>query len=71
MTNRLADFRKKVALTQKELGVQVGISKRTIEKYESGELDLRNAQAIKVLNICDVLGCDIKELLGLNDFKEE
>ena len=46
--------RKSKKLTQKDLAVKLKISKRSLENYESGVVDVPTATAIGVYKICEV-----------------
>lgn len=56
-------FRRLHNLTQKELAIKVGVSKRTIESYESRENDINKAQGIILFNLSRILHCEMEELL--------
>ena len=45
--------RKSKGLTQKDLAVKLKISKRSLENYESGEVDVPSATAVAVYKICE------------------
>jgi transcriptional regulator with XRE-family HTH domain len=45
--------RKSKGLTQKDLAVKLKISKRSLENYESGEVDVPSATAMGVAKICE------------------
>jgi transcriptional regulator with XRE-family HTH domain len=47
--------RKSKKLTQKDLAVKLKISKRSLENYESGVVDVPTATAIGVYEICKVI----------------
>ena len=46
--------RKSKKLTQKDLAIKLKISKRSLENYESGVVDVPTATAIGVYKICEV-----------------
>ena len=46
--------RKSKKLTQKDLAVKLNISKRSLENYEAGVVDVPTATAIGVYKICEV-----------------
>ena len=46
--------RKSKKLTQKDLAVKLKISKRSLENYEAGVVDVPTATAIGVYKICEV-----------------
>lgn len=47
--------RKSKGLTQKDLAVKLKISKKSLENYESGRVDVPTATAIGVYKICEVV----------------
>lgn len=59
LTNRIAEFREKKGLTQRELARLLGCSKRSLIRWELGYIDpsLRCA-----LQLSDILGKTVKEL---------
>jgi transcriptional regulator with XRE-family HTH domain len=65
---RLADLRKAMGLTQKELGERVGVSNRVIAYYE-GETDYPPAHLIEPL--AKALKVSSDELLGLKRIKQQ
>ena len=65
--NRLKHLRKRASLTQKELSDITGINIRTIRAYEQGQLNLNNASARSILDICKVIGCTPEDLLPLKE----
>jgi transcriptional regulator with XRE-family HTH domain len=65
---RLADLRKAMGLTQKELGERVGVSNRVIAYYE-GETDYPPAHLVEPL--AKALKVSSDELLGLKRIKQQ
>ena len=65
---RLADLRKAMGLTQKQLGEKVGVSNRVIAYYE-GETDYPPAHLIEPL--AKALKVSSDELLGLKRIKQQ
>ena len=59
--NRIKELRVQNKETQEELGKIVNLSKATISKYESGELDISNDTLIK---LADHYNVSIDYLLG-------
>jgi putative transcriptional regulator len=53
-------YRKLKGLTQKELARKVSISRSFLSEIENGKYDIRLSLLDK---ICEVLGCDITDLL--------
>ena len=61
--SNLKHFRKLAGLSQTELAKQVGISPRSIPDYEQGRKPLKNAAAITVLKMSQVLNCTVEDLI--------
>ena len=59
----LAKYRKLCNLTQKKLSELSGVSLRMIQLYEQRQNDLSKASVDVVINLANVLGCDVKELI--------
>ncbi len=58
--SRLAELRKTAGLTQAQLAVFIGVSSNTIQNWEKDNgLD----QAEKFLKLCEVLGCELEDLI--------
>ena len=62
-TNNLQRLRFYNGLSQAQLAEQSEVSIRTIQKYESGELDIRKAQAITVYQLAQALQCTVEDLI--------
>lgn len=58
---RIKTLRMMSQLTQEELAAKIGISAAEMSHYETGRRDM---PALKLAQICDVLECDPKALLG-------
>ena len=54
--NALQHYRHSKGLTQAQLADAAGISVKTLQKYESGERDIRRARNSTVLRLAQVLG---------------
>ena len=63
---RIADLRRRRAMTQHELAVQLSTSQAVISRYEKGSLRLHAALVAEVARIFQV---SADELLGLKDLK--
>jgi len=63
----IKEKRKEKGLTQKELGVLIGVAESTISCYELGK---RHPDVDTIINIADALGADYGQLLGIT-IKEE
>ncbi|MDO4842597.1 MAG: helix-turn-helix transcriptional regulator [Phoenicibacter congonensis] len=60
----LKDALKQKGWTVQHLADETGISKRTLDKYMTGERDLRRAEAANIIKIADVLGIHPRELMN-------
>lgn len=60
MDNHIRDLRKKRGITQQECAEAIGISVRTLQRYEKGETE----NLTIFLKIADYLKVDINKLLG-------
>ena len=60
---KLRDARKAAGVSQAKLAADVGISMRTLSKYETGERDITIAQAATVYRLAKALGVTIEHLL--------
>lgn len=58
---RIKTLRMMSQMTQEELAAKIGISAAEMSHYETGRRDM---PALKLAQICDVLECDPKALLG-------
>lgn len=60
--SNLKNMLKECIMTQKELAKYSGIDKSTISRYVNGELmpSVKN-----LINICDVLDCELDELIDV------
>lgn len=61
---KLRVFREKVNLTQKELGLAIGVKQHTVSQWETGE---RVPHADKLPQLASILGCTVDELLAENE----
>lgn len=68
--NRLKELRKEKGLTQQGLADEIGITKRTYQRWENGESQIKPDKAQQ---LADFFGVSIAHLLGYedNDFKNE
>ena len=60
MINNLKIFREKNNISQMQLANELGISQQAINKWETGESLPR---ADKLLQLAEILGCTVDELL--------
>lgn len=61
--SKLKSIRKSRRLSQKQLADLSGVTIRTIQSYEQGDVDIRKAQTETLLALAKVLDCTIEELL--------
>lgn len=66
MTN-LARIRKERGLSQASLSQKSRVGIRAIQLCEQKERDINKAAAINVYRLSQVLGCEVKDLLELED----
>lgn len=64
----IADMRKKQNLSQKQLADQIGVTDKTVSKWETGS---RMPDASLLLQLCSVLQIDVSELLVGEKFQKE
>ncbi len=64
--SRLQLYRKRLAMTQQELAVRSGVNLRTLQEYEAGRKNLRQAAAEKVLSLSAALWCSPSELINIS-----
>lgn len=62
---RIRDSRKKLALTQEELGNKVGASRSAVVRWEQGHVDKITTDKAKI--IADALKVDVLWLFGFTD----
>lgn len=56
-------------MTQVELAKKSGFAQSVISRYETGEMDLRNAALETIVALARALGCTLYELTGLEAVK--
>lgn len=66
MTN-LKETRKIKGMSQKELSERSGVNIRLIQDYEQGHKQINNAKAITVYKLSEALGCNVWEILELDE----
>lgn len=62
-TNHIRSLRTAIGFSQSALSAESGVNVRQIQKYESGELDVRKMALKNAIALADVLECDVRELL--------
>lgn len=50
---RLRSLRESKGMTQEEVGKRIGVTKATVNRYETGEIDIKRTIAIKLADILD------------------
>lgn len=66
--SKVAELRQKAGLTQAQLAVFIGVTPNTIQNWEKDEgLD----QLEKYLKLCEVLGCEIRDLIEYVEVSQE
>lgn len=61
----LKEMRLNKNMSQAQLAMLANISLRTLQEYEQGRKDIRNAKVLTVLKLSQILDCDIKDILNL------
>ena len=51
---RLKKLRENADMTQQEVGNLIGVTKATVNRYETGEIDIKRAIAVKLANVFNV-----------------
>lgn len=55
-------LRKQLGITQEEVGKRIGVSKQTIQRYESGEIS--NIPYDKIVGLSKALSCSPAQIMG-------
>lgn len=61
----LKEMRLNKNMSQAQLAMLANISLRTLQEYEQGRKDIKNAKVLTVLKLSQILDCDIKDILNL------
>ena len=61
--NNLQRKRREQKMTRKQLSLKSGISERTIESYEQGLRDIKNAKIETIIKLSKALNCEVKDLI--------
>lgn len=61
--NKLQELRRAAGLSQSQLAEKSGVPVRTLQKYETGEVDLGKASAYTVMKLAAAVGCSVEEML--------
>lgn len=67
--NKLKQIRKLKGLSQNELANKCNISVKSIQAYEQRTRKLENANRNTILKICEVLNCNLTDILN-NEYKK-
>lgn len=67
--NNLKKLRKEMGIRQRELAEEIKISVRTLQSYEQGSRELRNANFNTIRNLCYFFGVTPSELLNQEESK--
>lgn len=62
--SKIAQARRKVGLTQKELAKHLGVTVHTVANWENGRVDLWFI--VIVIKLCEILNCPPKNLIEFN-----
>ena len=67
--SRVAELRKRVGLTQRQLAIKLDVTESTISNWEQG----RNALAWfeRVARLCEALNCSPNELFGYESLEDD
>lgn len=69
MGAKLRKLRLEKGLTQKEVGLSVGISDKVVSAWECGYRDIRQVRDVK--NLCELFEIEYGDLLGKLKWKEK
>lgn len=68
---KLQEKRKEAGMSQAQLAGRAGLSVRTLQHYEQGMLDFNKAAAVTVWRLARALGCQVEDLLYLDEAELE
>lgn len=60
----IASERKRLGLSQEELGAKIGASRSAIKDWENGNTPIKS---VNLIQMADLFGCSIDWLLGRSD----
>lgn len=66
---KLKQIRKMRGLTQRQLAERCNISIKSVQAYEQGTRKLETANINTILKICEVLNCNLTDILN-NEYKK-
>lgn len=65
---KLKERRMAAGLSQSQLAEKTGINVRVIQHYEQGTKNFDHARIDKILSVCLVLKCDLKDILETDEY---
>ena len=65
---KLKERRMAAGLSQSQLAEKTGINVRVIQHYEQGTKNFDHARIDKILNVCLVLNCELKDILESDEY---
>jgi transcriptional regulator with XRE-family HTH domain len=63
--SNLKQYRESAGLSQSKLSEISGVNLRMVQKYENGERDINNTQALTLYKLAQALNCTIENLLEI------
>jgi len=75
--DRIRQLREDMNLTQEEVGKRIGVTKATINRYETGEIDIKRTIAIKLAGVLDttpsyIMGwCEVNQDIKIEKSQNE
>ena len=66
--DRIRNLREKCSLTQEEVGKKIGVTKATVNRYETGEIDIKRTIAIKLADVLNTTPHDIESPAPSNTY---
>ena len=60
---KLKEIRESKGITQKALAEMSGVNQRTVQNFEQGKNDIRQAAVIKVYALAKALDCTVEDLI--------
>lgn len=69
MNEKIKTRREELGLTLQEVGEYIGVSKATVQRYESGEI--KNLKQETIVKLCEVLKVSPAYLMGWEDMPKQ
>lgn len=69
VNENIRDMRKLLGLTQEEVGKRIGVSKQTVQRYESGEIS--NIPYDKIISLSEALSCSPACIMGWEEYQKD